>query len=149
VKLLLVASAGGHLRQLLWMRPFWEAHERLFVTFDAPDARAHLAGERWVAARAPTDRNLPNLARNLVLARRILAEERPDVVVSTGAGVGVPFLWAGRAAGSVTVFVETYDRVRAPSLSGRLVGPVVDLFVVQREAQLSFHPRAVCFGPVT
>jgi beta-1,4-N-acetylglucosaminyltransferase len=148
VKLLLVASSGGHLQQLLWMRPWWEAHERLFVTFDAPEVPALLAGERWIAAAAPTNRHLPNLARNLVLARRVVAAERPDVVLSTGAGVGVPFLWAGRCAGAVTVFVETYDRVRAPSLSGRLVGPVVDLFVVQREAQRSFHPRAVCLGPV-
>jgi beta-1,4-N-acetylglucosaminyltransferase len=148
VKLLLVASSGGHLQQLLWMRPWWSHHDRVFVTFDTPDAREQLRGERWRSAAAPTARHLPNLARNLVLARRLLAEERPDVVLSTGAGVGVPFLWAGRARGAVTVFVETFDRVRRPSLSARLVGPFVDLFVVQREAQLHFHPRAVCLGPV-
>lgn len=148
MKLVLVASSGGHLQQLWWMRPFWSAHERLFVTFDTPEAAALLAGERWLAARAPTTRNLPNLVRNAVLARRVLGDERPDLVLSTGAGVGVPFLWEARRRGIPGVFVETYDRVRAPSLSGRLVGPVVDLFVVQREAQLHFHPRAVCFGAV-
>ncbi len=148
MKLLLVASSGGHLQQLLWMRRWWEAHDRVFVTFDTPDARAHLAGERWRPAFAPTNRHLGNLARNLLLARRVLAEEAPDVVLSTGAGVGVPFLWEARRRGVVAVYVEAYDRVVRPSLSGRLVAPVVDLFVVQREAQLHFHPRAVWFGEV-
>jgi UDP-N-acetylglucosamine:LPS N-acetylglucosamine transferase len=148
MKLVLVASSGGHLQQLLWMRAFWEPHERVFVTFDTEDARAHLVGERWIGASHPTQRHVPNLARNLALARRVLAEELPDAVVTTGAGVGVPFVWEGWRRRVPTVFVETFDRIRAPSLSGRLVSPVVDLFVVQRELQLGFHPRAVWFGPV-
>ena len=52
--------AAGRVRRL---RP------RLWVTFDKPDARALLAGERVVHAYGPTNRNVPNLLRNLRLAR--------------------------------------------------------------------------------
>ena len=148
MKLLLVASAGGHLAQLWWARAFWGEHARVWVSFDEPHARSLLAGERVIWAHHPTNRHLPNLVRNLGLARRVVAEERPDAVVSTGAGVGVPFLWAGRLAGARTVFVEVFDRVDGPSLTGRLVAPFVDLVVLQREAQRAIYPRGVVLGPV-
>lgn len=148
MKALLVASPGGHLQQLVWMRPWWELHDRVWVTADVPDARAMLAGERIVFAAHPTNRSVRALARNLVLARRVLAEERPDVVVSTGAGVAVPFLWLARRHGARGVFVEPYDRVDGPSLSARLVAPFVDAMVLQREEQRAFHPRGVVLGPV-
>lgn len=148
MKALLVASPGGHLQQLAWMRPWWERHERLWVTADDASARAMLEGERIVFSAHPTNRSVRNLARNLVLARRVLREERPDVVVSTGAGVAVPFLWLARRYGAKGVFVEPYDRVDGPSLSARLVAPVVDALVLQREEQRVFHPRGVVLGPV-
>jgi UDP-N-acetylglucosamine:LPS N-acetylglucosamine transferase len=148
VRALLVASAGGHLQQLIWMAPWWRQHDRLWVTFDTLDARGMLAGERIVFAAHPTNRSVGNAVRNLRLARRVLAEERPDVVVSTGAGVAVPFLLAARVAGVATVFVEPFDRVDGPSLTGRLVAPMVDCVVLQRREQLAFHPRGVLLGPV-
>ncbi|MBX2800442.1 MAG: hypothetical protein KTR31_22370 [Myxococcales bacterium] len=148
MKVLLVASSGGHLTQLLWMREWWSAHDRSWVTFDDPHAREVLADERWVAAHHPTNRSALALARNLVLAERVLRREQPDLVVSTGAGVGVPFLWLGRRHGARTVFVEVFDRTERRSLTGRLVAPVVDVVVLQRAAQRRLYPRGVVLGPV-
>lgn len=146
MKVGLVASSGGHLTQLCALRPWVARHERAWVTFDTPHARDRLAGERVTFAHQPTNRHLGNLARNLRLAWRWIDRERPDLVVSTGAGVGVPFLWAARAWGIKTVFVEVYDRVDARSLTGRLVAPVVDLVVLQRDAQRRLYPNGVVLG---
>lgn len=148
MRLLLVASSGGHLTQLWWARPFWEAHERRWVTFDEPHARELLAGESWIAAHHPTNRSVWNLLRNLVLAWRVLRRVQPDLVVTTGAGVGVPFVWMARAVGIKSVFIEVYDRVDAPSLTGRLVAPVADVVVLQRAEQQRLYPRGVLLGPV-
>ena len=148
MKLLLVASAGGHLAQLWWAQPWWSAHERVWVTFDVPHARQLLADERWIAAYHPTNRHLPNLVRNLSLARRVLREEQPDLVVSTGAGVGVPFLWLARSVGARSMFMEVYERTTTRSLTGRLVAPVVDAIVLQREAQRRLYPRGVVLGAI-
>lgn len=142
----LVASSGGHLSQLHALAPGFAADERRWVTFDTPHARALLAGESVTFAHHPTNRNIGNLLRNLALAGRWMRREQPDLVVSTGAGVGVPFLWAARATGVRTVFVEVYDRIDAPSLTGRLVAPVVDLVVIQREVQRRLYPRGVLLG---
>ena len=148
MKVLLVASSGGHLTQLWWARPFWERHERVWVTDDLPYARELLKGERTVWAHHPTQRSAINLLKNLGLARRVLKTHRPQVVLSSGAGVGVPFLWLGRRYGARTAFLEVFDRVEERSLTGRLVAPVVDVVLLQREAQRQLYPRGVVLGPV-
>src|SRR3954470_10371302 len=88
---LLVASSGGHLAQLLALRPWWRERDRTWGTFGTEDARSQLDGERAVWAYHPTARNLLNLVRTLSLAIRVMRRDRPDVVVSTGAAVAFPF----------------------------------------------------------
>ena len=111
-KVVLVWSTGGHLTQLVRLRSWWEGHERTWVTFDKADARSTLQGETVVPAYHPTTRNLPNAARNLRLATGLLPRLRPSLVVSTGAGLAVPFFVVARALGIPSVFLEVYDRVR-------------------------------------
>lgn len=146
--LLFVASTGGHLAQLLALRPWWERHERTWVTFDKPDARSTLACERVVSAFHPTTRHLGNLARNTMLARRTLDRFRPDVVVSTGAGVALPFFVLGRARRIPTVYLEVYDRVDSTTLTGRLCRPYSSAFCVQWPEQVPLYAGAELIGPV-
>lgn len=147
-RVLLVCSSGGHLTQLLALRSWWEHHDRTWVTFDTADALEALVGERVVLAHHPTTRNIPNLLRNLRLAVGTLRRERPDVIVSDGAGVAVPFFWLGRLFGARTVYLEVYDRIDSATMTGRLVRPVTDLFLLQWDEQLANYPGAVVAGPV-
>ena len=121
---LLVCSTGGHLLQLHLLREAWTGLRTTWVTFDKSDARSLLAGERVVYAHGPTNRNVPNLLRNLLLAVRLVRRTRPRVVVSTGAGLAVPFAWIGRVFGARVVYVESITRIDQPSLSLRLIRPV-------------------------
>jgi UDP-N-acetylglucosamine:LPS N-acetylglucosamine transferase len=146
--LLLVCSSGGHLLQLLALREAWEGHERVWVTFDAGDSRALLAGEEVVHAYQPTNRNLPNLLRNIALALRVVPRVRPLAVVTTGAGVAVPFIWFGRLFGARVVYVETLSRIDRPSLSYRLVAPAVSRTYVQWPELQRALPRAHYCGTV-
>ena len=124
VEVLLVCSTGGHLLQLVALASAWAENRRAWVTFDKSDARSLLAGERVMYAYGPTNRNLANLARNLPLAWRLLRRLRPRVIVTTGAGVAVPFCWLGRLLGARIVYVESLSRIDRPSLSCRLIAPV-------------------------
>jgi UDP-N-acetylglucosamine:LPS N-acetylglucosamine transferase len=130
-ELMLVCSSGGHLLQLHALRPAWVEFSRLWVTFDRSDARSLLQGERVIHAHGPTNRSIPNLIRNLVLAARVLPRERPRVILTTGAGVAVPFAWLGRLLGAKVVYVESATRIDSPSLSLKLVRPVASLVYVQ------------------
>ena len=82
-------------------------------------------------AFAPTNRNLKNLIRNAWLAYKILKEEGPDCVISTGVGVSVPFIYIAWALGIQTIYVESLTRIKDLPLSGRLVYPIVDHIYVQ------------------
>lgn len=146
MKLLLVCSSGGHLLLLHQLRPWWEKHDRSWVTFDKTDARSLLDGERLDWAHHPTQRNIPNLLRNLRLAWRVLRRERPDVLVSTGAGVAFPFFVLAKPLGIKTVYVEAYERMDRASLTGRLCYPICDLMVLQWEEQRRFYPRGELVG---
>ncbi len=139
---LLVASSGGHLLQLVQLLQAWPAEEREWVTFDTPDARSLLTGERVVFAFHPTNRSLRNLLRNLVLAVRVVRRLRPRAVVTTGAGVAVPFCYVGRVFGSRVIYIESMARISQPSLSSRLVYPVATSFFVQWPELQSMFRRA-------
>jgi hypothetical protein len=146
LRIAFVSSAGGHLLQLYQLRPWWEKHDRFWVTFDLPDARSLLAGERVVHAHHPTTRNIPNLLRNLRLAWRTLHAERPDVIVSTGAGVAFPFFVVGRLVRAKTVYIEVYDRIDLATLTGRLCYPISTLFLLQWDEQRRSYPRGEVVG---
>ena len=128
---MIVCSSGGHLLQMQELRAAWSDFERIWVTFDKSDARSLLRGERVVHAFSPTNRNIPNLLRNLRLAWRTLRRERPAAILTTGAGVAVPYAWVGRLLGIPTFYVESVTRIEGLSLSARLIAPVATRMYAQ------------------
>jgi beta-1,4-N-acetylglucosaminyltransferase len=131
VQVLLVCSSGGHLLQLYSLRSAWERLTRSWVSFDKSDVRSLLDGEDVRYAYGPTNRNVPNLLRNIRLAFRVVSETRPDVLVTTGAGVAVPFAWVARARGAKVVYVESLTRIDGVSLSCKLIRPIASRMYVQ------------------
>jgi UDP-N-acetylglucosamine:LPS N-acetylglucosamine transferase len=147
-KVLLVASSGGHLLQLLQLADLWSQERRHWVSFEKSDAISLLKGERVTWAHHPTNRNLINLVRNLALALPLLRAGNIEAIVTTGAGVAVPFALAGRLLGVNVVYIESMARISSPSLTGRLVYPLADTFIVQWPSLKGYFRRARCFGTV-
>ena len=143
---LLASSAGGHLAQLLRLAPWYEEHDRVWVTFDLPDAVHLLRGERTVWAHHPTTRSAKNLVRNCALAWKVLRRERPVLIVSSGAAIAVPFFWLGKLFGAKTVYIEVIDRIDTRTLTARLCSPVTDLVVAQEGSQVPLFPGCHVIG---
>ncbi len=143
-----VCSSGGHLAQLHALQAWWGQHDRFWVTFDLPDSAELLADERVHHGAWPTTRNLPNLVRNARQARQVMWKEQPDVLVSNGAGIALPFFAMARLMGVPTVFIEVYDRIDSPSLTGRLLAPLADRVVLQWPEQQRHYPSGVVLGRV-
>ncbi len=146
MRVLIVCSSGGHLVQLHNLKPWWEQHDRIWVTFEKLDSKSLLAGESVTWAHHPTTRNLRNLARNLGLAWGLLRSYRPDLVVSSGAGVAFPFFLLARLLGHKTVYVEVYDRIDSATMTGRLCYPLSNLFLLQWEEQRHIYPKGIVIG---
>jgi UDP-N-acetylglucosamine:LPS N-acetylglucosamine transferase len=147
-RILLVATPGGHLTQLVSLRPAWRGLEPTWVTLPAAESMHMLAGEEVVLAHGPTYRNVPNLLRNLVLAWRTVRARDPDVILSTGAGLAVPFFVVGKLLRKRLVYVESLTRVEHLALSGALVYPLSDTFFVQWAQAARRRRRARYCGSV-
>lgn len=148
VDVLLVCSPGGHLLQLLALRRAWEGFSTAWVSLGRADARSLLADDRAYFAHGPTNRNLPHFLLNLFMAIRLLRRLRPKVIVTTGAGVAVPFAWIGRMFGARVVYIESLSRVGDVSLSCRLISPVADRIYGQWPEFVRAYPHARYAGSV-
>lgn len=142
MKVLLISSTGGHFQALQRLHPFWNKHNVCWVTFKSPSSELVLNGEKVYWAYSPTNRNIPNLIRNLWLACKVLAQEKPELVLTTGAGVAVPFIILAKLFKIKTVFVESFTRVEELSLSARLVLPFLDVLYVQWKELQEKYPQA-------
>lgn len=146
MKICFVASSGGHLNHLYMLKPFWNEEERFWVTFDKEDARSLLQGERMYPAYYPSNRSIKALVINTYRAIRILRKEHPNIIIAAGAAPAVPFLWIGKLMGSKTVYIEVFDRIDKPTLTGKLCYPVTDRFIVQWEEMKKVYPKAINLG---
>lgn len=148
MKVCLVGSSGGHLTHLYMLKPFWKNKERFWVTFDKQDARSLLEGEKLYPCYYPTNRSLKALIINTFLAIKVLRRERPDVIISSGAAVAVPFFFLGKLFGAKTVYIEVFDRIDKPTITGKLVYPVTDRFIVEWEEMKQVYPKAINLGSI-
>ena len=120
--------------QMLALRPAWDEFERVWVTLPGVDVEYLLAAEREVIfAYGPAvgNRGLLPFFRNILLALRVFRTHQPRALISTGAGVAVPFLVLGRVLGCTVVYVESLSRVRGLSLTGRVAAWVAHSTFVQ------------------
>lgn len=142
MKVLLISSTGGHFQALLKLHTFWRKHDCCWVTFKSGSTEQILSGEKVYWANGPTNRNLPNLIRNFWLAFQVIRQEQPQLVLSTGAGVAVPFIVIAKLAGIQTAFIESFTRVKELSLSAKLVLPFLDVVYVQWQQLANKYPKA-------
>ncbi|EOT49315.1 hypothetical protein IGK74_001345 [Enterococcus sp. AZ150] len=148
IKICLVGSSGGHLTHLYLLKDFWEEYDRFWVTFDKDDANSVLEYEKKYYCYFPTNRNIKNLFKNTMLAIKVLKKEKPDLIISSGAAVAVPFFYIGKLFGAKTVYLEVFDRIDSPTLTGKLVKPVTDKFLVQWEELEKIYKNSKNIGGI-
>jgi len=144
----LVASSGGHLFQLSSLKDFWGEKEHFWVSFKTEDAKYLLKDEKVYWSYFPTNRNVKNLMKNLFLAFKIIKKEKPDAIISTGAGIAVPFILIGKMFKIKTLYLESITRSEELSLSGRLVYPFVDNILVQWPQLVTKYKKAEFQGRI-
>ena len=96
----------------------------------------------------PTNRSLKALLINTWIAWRTLRKERPDLIISSGAAVAVPFFYLGKLLGAKLIYIEVFDRIDKPTMSGKMVYPIVDKFIVQWEEMKNVYPKALNLGSI-
>jgi UDP-N-acetylglucosamine:LPS N-acetylglucosamine transferase len=120
----------------------------IWITFKKTDATSLLAGRFVLGAFYPTNRNLTNLFRNLIIAINILRRLKPICMVSTGAGVAISFFLAARLFGVPALFIESFARTESPSWSGRVCYYLAKRFIYQWKPLERFYPKGIMGGSI-
>lgn len=119
MKICIVSSCGGHLTEVRALGSAYRVYPHFYVLNDRVLLPADMSGKTMFIRHS--ERDLLFFV-NLWEAYRILAKERPDVILSAGAGPAVPFAIVGRLFfGTRVIYIETITRVRRPSLTGRIM----------------------------
>jgi beta-1,4-N-acetylglucosaminyltransferase len=145
LKVCLICSVGGHFKQLLKLQKAWIGADHFYVLFYKPVLDSFLKEHKAYLVWSP-ERNpflfLVNIFQSLI----IFLKTWPDVVVSTGAGVAIAMCYIAKLFRKKVVYIEDWCVVSNPSLTGRIVYPVSDLFIIQRKSLMQFYPKAIFGG---
>jgi UDP-N-acetylglucosamine:LPS N-acetylglucosamine transferase len=138
VRILAIASGGGHWTQLLRMRPAWEGCDIVYATTHADyekgvhqDSAAGAGRHRFYTFPDANMREKLRLAWQFVVVVCIVLYERPDVVISTGASAGYFALRLAKYLGKRTIWVDSIANAEELSLAGQRVRPFADLWLTQ------------------
>jgi UDP-N-acetylglucosamine transferase subunit ALG13 len=157
VKLALCASGGGHVRQILDLEEVWRGQDYFFVTEDLALGRSIAAQHRTLfvahyalgqARLGAPFRMLAAAVRNLFQSLAIVLRERPDVVITTGAGSMFFVLLCARLWGAKIILIDSLARVQAPSAFARIAGPIAHVRVSQSQASASHWNATETFDPL-
>lgn len=146
IRICIACSPGGHLVQAKRLASVYEKYEHFYFTFSGS-----IANEM---RKTSCVRAIPNIVRHnplswiigAVLSAYIAAVEKPDIVISTGAGVVVFFCIFAKLLGAKLIFIESMAKVERPTLTARFLYPFADLFIVQWPGLLKYFPKAKFLG---
>lgn len=130
-RICLVASAGGHLSQLLKLAECWDGYE-LFCITTSELLRQNFPREGGVYVVGECNRQRPlRVIKVLLRCIRIVFREKPHIVISTGAAVGCITCFLAKLLRAKVIWIDSIANVERISLSGRMVRYIADLFLVQ------------------
>ncbi len=131
LRVCLVASAGGHLSQLLRLADSWKGYEAVYVTTtEVMQNKLSKYGKVYIVGECNRQHPLRVIVV-LIRCINIIFRERPDVVISTGAAAGCMVCFLSKLLGAKIIWIDSITNVERISLSGRMVRHIADLFLVQ------------------
>lgn len=121
-RLVLAASTGGHLAQLIRLAPrLGASDDSLWITFSTAQSESLLAGRNVLHMPYIRPRDALSTARAFRLILPRLWGQHFDAAVSTGSALALAALPAARLAGIPALYIESVSRVNGPSVSGRVL----------------------------
>lgn len=146
MKICITSSAGGHLTEALQIAKELKNHKIFFFTFYISHIKESL-GDYSVYFNTNPRRNPLSYFRIILKSITILLKEKPDIIVSTGAGFTVPISILGKLVfRSKLIYTECSAQVFKPSLCGRILYPFADLFFVQWKYLLNYYGKKAQYG---
>ncbi len=144
MKICIVSSCGGHLTEVRCLKPVYDNYDHFYVLNDNAILPEDMKGKTYFITHS--ERDLKFFV-NLWEAFKIIRRERPDVILSTGAGPVVPFAILARLLSrTLVIYIEPMTQVVSSSLTGRIMHHLAHRFFYQWESLAHLFPKGKCGG---
>ena len=149
-KICFTASSGGHFEQLMMLKPLMDKYDSFIVT-EKTDYSV-MNNDRKVYYLGQINRNEKTFIFKMIInsfkSFNIFINEKPDIVISTGALSTIPICILSKIFRKKVIFIESFEKVTSPTLTGKLVYKFADQFYVQWEQLKEYYPDAICKGGI-
>lgn len=149
---LFIASTGGHLNELMQVKPLFDKFNYHIITekTKVDESFKEEYGDKirfliYGTKKYPI-RYIFKFIANCFISLYYFFRFQPEVVVTTGTHTAVPLCYIAKLFGSKIIFIETFANRTTGTVAGRLVYPIADTFVVQWEEMHKVYPKSVCWG---
>jgi len=153
-KVLFISSTGGHLNELLQLKPLFNKYDYHVIT-EKDKTNEYLKQEykeRMSYLPYGTRSKLfTYIFKYFYLCLKTIylyIKIRPKYIVTTGTHTAGPMCYLGKLFGSKIIYIETYANKNRKTATGKLIYPIADLFIVQWEEMLKLYPKAVNGGSI-
>lgn len=133
--------------ELTQLEDAWKNKDHFYVSDKRLNAIDLSKREKLFFVKCPR-RNPFNLIVNFLQSLKIFLKEKPSMVISTGADTAIPICLIARLFGKKVAFIESFCRIKEPSLSGKIMYRFASLFLVQWKQNKEFFPKAEYSGSV-
>lgn len=149
-KIAFIASSGGHLEEIERLKSIEKKYDSFLVTEKGPFSATDFCEKKYYVSQMNRRQItfLPKFILLFIQAFILLKREKPDFIITTGALVAYPFCILAKIMEIKVIYVESFARVKKPSLTGRLLYNFSDLFIVQWENMLKLYPKSVLGGGI-
>ena len=148
-KVLFISSMGGHLSELMQLKSIFKNYDYRIVTENHKSTK-------WLRSRYKSKveylstGNKDNMLKyifvmpyNVIKSLIIFFKFKPNVIVTTGAHTCVPMCYIAKVFRKKVIYIESFANIETKTLTGRLIYPIADIFVVQWKSMLKLYPKAV------
>ena len=129
-KILAISSPGGHWTQMQRVTSAFSGHEVVYVSTLKGYAKQVSAYKYYQVKDASAWSKLSLIILVFQLFK-IIIDERPDIVISTGAAPGLFAIIISRFLGAKTIWLDSIANYKQLSLSGRLAKYFTHLHLTQ------------------
>lgn len=150
---MLISSVGGHLTQLTQLFPLMDKYkcalvtEKIDVTMNLKDKYANVEYLVY-GTRNHLFKYLFKFSFNCVKSLYLYFKYRPKIIITTGTHTAVPMCYIGKLFRSKIIFIESFAKKDSANLSGKMVYPIADVFMVQWPTMLKVYPKAIYKGGI-
>ncbi|MGG3421162.1 PssD/Cps14F family polysaccharide biosynthesis glycosyltransferase [Heyndrickxia faecalis] len=147
-KIALISSTGGHWTQLLTILKEVQNTENEIQVITEKN-KSNMLKNNLIFLHQQDRKNkyfLVIFILNIIKSLYYVIKFRPNYVISTGAGVVIPYLVFSKIFGAKIIFIESYAKINSPTMTGRIVYKFADKFFVQWPDMQQFYPKAYFKG---